>query len=39
MEGRPRFAPPGWPEADHQWFRLGCEKAQAERQATELAFN
>ena len=39
MEGRPRFAPPGWPEADCQWYHLGCEKARTDRQAKELASN
>lgn len=37
MEGRPMFAPPGWSETDRQWYQWGCEKAQAERPAKELA--
>lgn len=30
MESRSRFAPPGWSEADHQWYQWGWEKAQRE---------
>ncbi len=37
LEGRPMITPPGWPEADRQWYHLGCEKARTERQAKELA--
>ncbi len=37
MEGRPMFAPPGWPEADRQWYHQGFEKAQTESPAKELA--